>query len=106
MKDYIYILKLENEEEFVTKTLSLLYSKIVYYCNQNNIDTSNLTLLILQNILSNKTKNKYDYIKELKRVKRYDYVKDELLLRYPDFNTKPTRRLNCINKILNRRGIK
>ena len=105
MKDYLYILKLDNDEVYVTKTLTSLYNKIEEYCNLNNVDIMNLNVLKLQNILNGLTKNSYNYIKELKRIKRYDYVKDELLLRFPDCESNPTSKRYYINRILKKRGI-
>ena len=106
MRPYLYIIELEGEEEYISSSLKQLYEKLVDYLKENKLDEEyleKLTFVKIQNIYSNRAKNRYPFIKKINRVLREEYVKDELELRYS--HCKETRKSINVSKILKRRGI-
>jgi len=108
MRNYIYILELDKEYSFIT--FNNLIDKINFYCNENNIKIKKISKIIIQNILTGKTRNNYHFIKRLERMERPEYIekylKEELELRFPDYKTKSkVTQQGYISKILKRRGI-
>lgn len=98
---YLYLIKFNNEDEIITKSLKSAYSKFLEYVEKNNIETD-LTEAGFMCMYRGQRRIP-EFIEKIERLDKVEYLKEELDLRFK-YHKNPYNN-NNINRVLNRRGI-
>ena len=90
----MYICKLESGKDIISPKLTVLHKKI-----EDEIGEGKISYEILSFMYQGLTKMRSG-IKEIHKVRKVDYFRDELELRFPDYKDNKAKEKYYINKLL------